>query len=107
VALARRAGALAGRREAQARDVFDLYLLVPHESPDELIRYLAQELPTGTLREAHARALGITHEQYVGQVIEFLADRVRATHGNETAWDEMRLHAAGLIESVLKLKEGR
>ncbi len=106
-AVRQKLGALGGRREAQARDVFDLYLLVPHTAPDELIRYLAKALPASTLKEAQARALAITYEEYVGQVIEFLGERARATHGNENAWDEMRLHVAGLTERVMTLEEGR
>jgi predicted nucleotidyltransferase component of viral defense system len=106
-AVRQKLSALGGRREAQARDVFDLHMLVPQAAADELIRHLAKELPTGTLKEAHARALAMTYEEYKGQVIEFLGGQARATHGNENAWDEMRLHAAGLIESVARLQEGR
>lgn len=106
-AVRQKLGALGGRREAQARDVFDLHLLVPHTAPQELLGYLAKELPANTLKEAHARALGITYDEYAGQVIEFLGEQARVTHGNEHAWDEMRLHVAGLIEGVMKLQEGR
>ena len=106
-AVRQKLGALGGRREAQARDVFDLYLLVPHAAPGQLARYLAEGLPADTLKEAHARALGITYEEYVGQVIEFLGEQARETHGNEGAWDKMRLHTATLIESIMNLGEGR
>lgn len=105
-AVRQKLGALGGRREAQARDVFDLHMLVPHAAPEELIGYLATQLPTGTLKEAHARALAITYDEYVGQVIEFLGEQARVTHGDENSWDEMRLHVAALIERVMKLDEG-
>lgn len=107
-AVRQKLGALGGRREAQARDVFDLYLLVHRAAPDELTRHLAKELPADTLKEAHARALAITYQEYVGQVVEFLSEEGRATHGNENAWDDMRLHVAGLTEGVTnELQEGR
>ncbi|MDH4045890.1 MAG: nucleotidyl transferase AbiEii/AbiGii toxin family protein [Gemmatimonadota bacterium] len=106
-AVRQKLGALAGRREAQARDVFDLYMLVPGAAADDLIRYLAKHLSTSTLHEGHSRALAITYEEYVGQVIEFLGEQARATHNGEAAWDEMRLHAVGLIERVMMLQEGR
>lgn len=105
-AVRQKLGALADRREAQARDVFDLHMLVPRAASEELVGSLAKELPTNTLKEAHARALGITYEEYVGQVIEFLGEEARVTYGKENAWDEMRLHVAGLIEGVMTLQEG-
>lgn len=105
-AVRQKLGALGGRREAQARDVFDLFMLVPQAAPAELIRYLGKGLTASTLKEAHARALAITYEEYVGQVMEFLGEQTRATYGNQAAWDDMRLRAAGLIESVLQHREG-
>jgi len=105
-AVRQKLGALAGRREAQARDVFDLYTLVPHRAADDLIQYLAEHVPTSTLKEGLARALAITYEEYVGQVIEFLGEEARARHDGETAWDEMRLRSVELIESVMMLQEG-
>jgi len=80
-------------------------MLVPQAAPDELIRHLGKGLTRRTLEEAHARALAITYEEYVGQVMEFLGEQARATHGNQAAWDEMRLHAAGLIEGALQVQE--
>lgn len=105
-AVRQKLGALGGRREAQARDVFDLFMLVPQAAPPELIRYLATGLTTSTLKEAHARALAITYDEYVGQVMEFLGEETRATYGGQAAWDEMRLRAAGLIEGVMRQQEG-
>jgi hypothetical protein len=101
-AVRQKLGALGGRREVQARDVFDLYLLVPHAAPDELVRYLAKKLLADALKEAHARTLAITYEEYVGQVIEFLGEEARATHGTPNAWDEMRLRVAMFIENISK-----
>ena len=48
--------ALGGRREAQARDVFDLDLLVPDPPPGELLEFLAKGLVRSRLEEAHTRA---------------------------------------------------
>ena len=97
--------ALAGRREAQARDVFDLHMLVPDQSLDELVDFLAKATANARLREAHERALAITYAEYEGQVFEFLGDNARSRYGTQDAWDEMRLRVAALIELVLKKQE--
>lgn len=96
--------ALGGRREAQARDVFDLGVLVPDGAPATLLDFLAKTLPRDRLEEAYGRALAISYDEYRGQVIEFLGESDRLSKGTESAWDEMRLRAAALIESVLVLK---
>lgn len=93
--------ALAGRREAQARDVFDLCVLVPATPAGALLDFLAENVAADHLREAHARALAISYGEYLGQVIEFLEEPERASQGTEDAWDEMRLRAAALIEAIL------
>lgn len=92
--------ALGGRREAQARDVFDLHVLVPGALDETLIDFLAKTLPSHHLEEAHARALAISYDEYRGQVVEFLEESERASLGTEGAWDEMRLRAASLIENI-------
>jgi Nucleotidyl transferase AbiEii toxin, Type IV TA system len=92
--------ALAGRREAQARDVFDLCVLVPGTPDRALVDSLAGNLPVNHLEAAHDRALGISFEEYRGQVIEFLGDAERVSQGTEGSWDDMRLRAAALIEAI-------
>jgi len=93
--------ALAGRREAQARDVFDLCVLVPATPDRVLLEFLAENLPVDHLEAAHDRALGIGHDEYRGQVVEFLEESELARQGTEDAWAEMRLRAAALIEAIL------
>jgi hypothetical protein len=97
---------LAGRREAQARDVFDLAVLVPGSPSAPLLDFLAHTVPTGYLEEAHARALIISYDEYRGQVIEFLDELDRAARSTGAAWDDMRLRVAALIEAV-RARAGR
>lgn len=99
--------ALAGRREAQARDVFDLCVLVPGTPDSVLVDFLADNLPVDRLDVAHDRALGISFDEYRGQVIEFLEDAERVRQGTEGAWDDMRLRAAALIEAISDRRERR
>jgi len=97
--------ALGGRREAQARDVFDLNMLAPDPAPGSLVRFLAKEIPAARLKEAHGRALAISYAEYEGQVFAFLGDDAQHGYATEDAWDEMRLGAAALIENVLAFQE--
>jgi hypothetical protein len=97
--------ALGGRREAQARDVFDLHLLAPDPAPDALVGFLAKEVAPVRVKEARARALDITYAEYEGQVFEFLGEEARRQYATELAWDDMRLAVVALIESVSKRQE--
>lgn len=97
--------ALGGRREAQARDVFDLHVLVPNAGAEALLEFLAKGLHHDRLKEAHDRALAISYSEYAGQVFEFLGTEARARYGTESIWDELRLRVAVLIEDVLRRQE--
>lgn len=99
--------ALGGRREAQARDVFDLHSLVRDTPSEDLLGFLVEGLTEKILTEAHQRALTIPFEEYEGHVVEFLAEDAQLQYGTETAWDEMRLKVAALIEEVMKRKRGK
>jgi hypothetical protein len=96
--------ALAGRREAQARDVFDLGVLVSDAPTAALLGFLAEHLTSDVLHEAHTRSLHISFDEYRGQVLEFLEQPERELQGTEGAWDEMRLRAAALIEGILEVR---
>lgn len=97
--------ALGGRREAQARDVFDLHVLAPNAPAEALLEFLAKGLHHDRLKEAHNRALAISYGEYAGQVFEFLGAEARARYGTESEWDELRLGVAALIEDVLRRQE--
>lgn len=97
--------ALATRREPQARDVFDLHLLLADGSGKDLLGFLAREVRRDRLKAAHGRVLDITYKEYEGQVFEFLGEEARSRFGTESAWDDMRLGAAALIEAVTMRQE--
>jgi predicted nucleotidyltransferase component of viral defense system len=97
--------ALAARREAQARDVFDLCVLMSATSAETLLDFLAKTVPADHLDEAHARALTISYDEYRGQVIEFLEESERAGQDTESAWDEMRLRVDALMEAISDRRE--
>lgn len=103
-AIRQKIDALGGRREAQARDVFDLHRLGASEPGEKLFRFLAEGLERARLEEAYSRVFAITFKEFEGQVLEFLEAGVRSRYGTESAWDELRLEVASLIEEVIRRK---
>lgn len=93
--------ALAGRREAQARDVFDLSILAKGTLDEALLTFLASGLSDERLDGALKRVFTITFDEYEGRVLEFLDDDARGRFGTEDAWADVQLQAATLIEAAL------
>jgi len=93
--------ALGGRREAQARDVFDLSLLVSGVPDEALVGFLAGGLSRERLEEALKRAFTITFDEYEGTVLEFLDHAARGRYGTEDAWGDFQIQAAALVEAIL------
>jgi hypothetical protein len=88
--------ALAGRSETQARDVFDLDLLLR-----------AQPRATGsvdaeTRRTAAERGLELPYEAFANQVLPFLDPEVAELY-DETTWEQMRL----VVTDKLLEEDGR
>lgn len=83
-ALAQKIGALAGRAETQARDVFDLNLLLDAGAS------LTGRRPRG-LREARERALDLTFADFKGQVWAFLDPGHQELYATKRSWEEMVL----------------
>ncbi len=98
-ALRQKIGALAGRRETQARDIWDL---------DHLLRTTRADprpLPART-REALPRALErvaeLPFEAFKAQVVSFLAPEHQDVFGTPESWQRMQ---ELLIDRLLELKE--
>lgn len=106
-ALRQKIEALAGRTRIEARDIFDIDLLLGDaERPErDLIEFLARSLERRTLELAHERALVLEYPDYESLVVRFLEDRVRTEYRSPERWDEMRLRTASLIEEVRDSKE--
>ena len=100
-AVRQKVSALGGRREAQARDVFDIHVLLPSGANEPLLALLAKAVPRHRVKDAHARALTISYSEYRGQVLEFLGEDARSRLSTESVWDEVRLRVAAMLEGVL------
>jgi predicted nucleotidyltransferase component of viral defense system len=104
-AVRQKIAALAKRTIVQARDVFDLRVLV--RSPDirSAVSNIASGLSEDTLREAYQRVFAIDYGQYADQVLAFLDEEGRAAYEGEAKWDETQLLVADLIESTASQRE--
>lgn len=87
--------ALAGRRQTQARDVFDLDLLLR-----------ARPLPSGSLEEAVLvdaadRALELSFAEFRDQVIQFLEPDAVALYDSPDIWEAIQTQVAGQLEAAV------
>ena len=89
--------ALANRRQVQARDAFDLYLLWlgGHVQPGA-----AGSLTPAQRERAADTVLGFTYADYAGQVLEYLEPAERQRFGGEALWGEIVERAFALVEAA-------
>ena len=86
--------ALAGRSETQARDVFDLDLLLRR-------RPLAPgSLDAEVLTEAGERTLQLPYGAFRDQVLPFLEPDALELYEDEAAWEQMQTFVAGRLEEA-------
>ena len=95
-AIRQKVAALVGRRQVQARDVFDLSLLLARAGDD----------PPGfddlrpQLTAAIERVWEVTHSDFKGQVIAFLEPEHAEAHGTLEAWEAMQLQVVTAMERI-------
>ncbi|MFZ4694839.1 MAG: nucleotidyl transferase AbiEii/AbiGii toxin family protein [Verrucomicrobiia bacterium] len=77
--------AMAGRREPQARDLFDLKLLLDQGARVPDVKAAREEA-----RQAVAVARTISHEQFMGQVVPFLDPEWQEFWSAPRAWNDLR-----------------
>ena len=89
--------ALAGRSEAQARDVSDLDHLIrtTHADPRPLQRDVLAVLP-----EAVERAMSLGYDMFKAQVVPYLSDEDQSVYGTRDAWDRMCELVAARLEEL-------
>jgi len=86
--------ALAGRPETQARDVFDLDLLL-RERP-----LAAGAVAADLLARAAETALQLPYGAFRDQVLPFLEDEARELYEGEDAWAAMQVYVAEALEAA-------
>jgi predicted nucleotidyltransferase component of viral defense system len=86
--------ALVGRNETQARDVFDLDLLLRrHPLPSGLI-------DSAILGQAADRAMELPYAAFQGQVLPFLEPDAVEIYGDEASWVQMQTVVAERLEEA-------
>jgi predicted nucleotidyltransferase component of viral defense system len=93
VAVAQKIEALVGRSEVQARDVFDLNLLLSVAQP-------RISVGADDLRRAADRAMEIGYDQYAAQVVSYLVPEHAAIFDSKSAWESMQLRVIEFLQEV-------
>jgi len=83
--------ALVSRRQPEARDVFDLYILGPRANG-------TLNLPPDKTRIERERIYSINYRQYRDQVVEYLDAADRSNYDSPEIWDEIRLSVLELVK---------
>lgn len=89
--------ALAGRPVTQARDVFDLAILFRggHRPPAAWPTVLADD----EYSKAIDCLMGLTWQDYEGQVVEFLDEETRTDYGNKHAWQVLQNEVLSQVDA--------
>jgi predicted nucleotidyltransferase component of viral defense system len=87
-------GALIGRTETQARDVFDLDLLLSKKPFDLKFK------PFEKIEVAIENAMSVGFEQYQSQVISYLAKEYQSHYGNASYWNSLLERVVSALESL-------
>jgi hypothetical protein len=85
-------GALVGRSETQARDVFDLHLLLAEGAVD------ATGLDARIRHSAAERALAVDFRAFKSQVLAYLSPERQAEYGGRELWEQMVLQVVAALE---------
>lgn len=93
-AVSQKIEALAMRSAVQARDVFDLYILIPQAQSKTSFSALAEK--------ARENALEISFEQFRDTVVSYLAPEDRPVYDKAAAWDEIKLRVSDFLERAGK-----
>ena len=96
-AIAQKIHALAGRSEPQARDVFDLNLLLARPDAEELRVNDAQR---GWVPDAIERAMGVSFDDYASKVVAFLDPAQAGLFADRAAWDTMQGTVVERLEAL-------
>ena len=94
-AFQQKVGALAGRREIQARDVFDLHHLLATGGASGA----RAPLDPGVTERASANAMSVDFGMFKSQVLAYLAPEEQAQYDSPTVWDTVVLEVVDALRA--------
>lgn len=94
-AFAQKIGALALRSAVQARDLFDLKLLIDAGAPSQLAPDARKLLP-----QAIDNAMSISFEDFAGQVVAFLEPEHQRDFAERAAWDALQQQVVDTLQGL-------
>ena len=86
--------ALIGRSQTQARDIFDLYLLINHDAKVQLL----PDKIKAKLNIAIANLSSITYADYLSQVVAYLMPDYQHQYQPEDTWNTIQMQVYEAIE---------
>lgn len=95
-AIRQKVGALVGRREVQARDVFDLSVLFAKAGGD--LRDYHDLAPR--MSAAVARTWELSYADFRGQVVAYLEPEHADGFSSEASWEAMQLQVVSALEAI-------
>jgi len=101
-AVMQKINALASRAAIQARDIFDLYILLS-QVDDNALKGLKQLSPA-VVSGAYERIFEVDFAVFKDTVVSYLPDEDCKIYGTVSCWEEIKLKAANFIEELIKIK---
>jgi predicted nucleotidyltransferase component of viral defense system len=98
-AVAQKIDAIVGRSVVQARDIFDLYVLIPQCPADP---GLVIETDEKRLAQAHDGIEAMGFEQFRDTVVAYLSNEDQRSYSTAASWDEIKLVAADFIARLCR-----
>ncbi|MBU1121439.1 MAG: nucleotidyl transferase AbiEii/AbiGii toxin family protein [Candidatus Omnitrophota bacterium] len=96
-AIAQKINALSARTVIQARDIFDLYILMPQYKISKKDKLNLDEIKLNT---AHENIFEVSVEQFRDTVLAYLSIEDQKVYNADLVWDEIKLKVAGFIEEL-------
>ena len=94
-ALAQKISELAYRSETQARDVFDAHLLLSGGAS-----LASGDRAPKELGSAIERAMSVSYDEFVGQVVAYLEPEHRDLYASREAWNQMQAEVVAGLEAL-------
>jgi predicted nucleotidyltransferase component of viral defense system len=102
-AMAQKINALSLRAAIQARDIFDLYVLLS-QVDSNTFKGLKTMPCRAVLSRAYERIFEVNFEMFKDTVVSYLSDEDQNIYANVSSWEEIKLKTANFIEGLNREK---